>query len=658
MFSDDDEEFSTPHFRMAKLASPQRRRQMGPHSISFGLPPRTDSMTALDSELKQPLPKRSASSGIASLMASVEAVPFDLDADVASSAESLEPLDREKIMEKLTHFLGDPPEHLKEATNRLIEGRNQKLVDIIDKEAFAPLSSILQVHKTKKALMIVPSNNLVQWVRSFLADSTSMCPEGMKEQQKMLGQIKIRKVHVLICLVNRLTTLPLDNFDFICVVRSELCESILPTIAHARGTIILMESPGYNTNVPFSHVVTKDPALVPKCQPVAYFDTDCYSKLDEVIDIEEATCVIAPMKNSCDKAFKAISNKAVRFSNMYSRKDEAAVVVATTALLYTPARYDHYIFVEFPPSLGHLLMACYTGSRVTVLVSDAMAAKLQAFSHGRGWDQSSVANVLQSLFWNGNSFRTPGQIGSISIEGLDVTKEAAEEMIAELVQQNAIERLPCTWKTIQMRIVTMGKDLTGSDLINTVINGRPNQYGQYVAQMQHLCDATGLSPLQIEFELQKFADKGSLSYKYLDEASFFLIKKKFEDDEEYMEYLADVSQALRAREDRYDHAFDVAYTILVAPDELTPLAEKGAPDNMNPIPHTPVNSEDIKKLLTHVRRAEWTPRAVARVLHGMSSPKFDATEFSKTPYWGSQVMSSFKEVMKFCQRIACNPARI
>jgi hypothetical protein len=95
-----------------------------------------------------------------------------------------------------------------------------------------------------------------------------------------------------------------------------------------------------------------------------------------------------------------------------------------------------------------------------------------------------------------------------------------------------------------------------------------------------------------------------------------------------------------------------------AETEFDQLVATGQPAAIVPIPHPPVKPAEIKRLLTNNRRVEWTPRAVARIFHGIASPKFEANEWVRSPFWASQPLTSFKELMKFCQRTTCDPAKI
>ena len=180
-----DEEFETPQYRIGVLKSPQRARQLQPRKLAFEIPPRTDSFTFLEADLR--MPARSLSTGILTLKAAVEDMNKICEEQARVEAD---PLKLAEICERASEYgaeLGDGAKRaLIETVERLCEGKNQVIEDVLDKHDFIALSSLLQVHKNRKALIVFPSNKLLQWARGFLVNSTLMCPDGREKQQEAL----------------------------------------------------------------------------------------------------------------------------------------------------------------------------------------------------------------------------------------------------------------------------------------------------------------------------------------------------------------------------------------------------------------------------------------------------------------------------------------
>jgi hypothetical protein len=404
-------------------------------------------------------------------------------------------------------------------------------------------------------------------------------------------------------------------------------------------------------------LVTKSEGAVAQCIPNAVFEASYAARLADVISIEEPTCVIAPFKSSADDAFKHISKMAVKYSQDW-RDSDPRVCVGTTAILYTPAVFDHYIFYEFPPSLDHLKMACACGRKVTVLVNVSTAGKLQALSHSRGIDQSLVSKLMQSLFWNGTEYRKVGEITALSSSGFDLSPEAFEEFVTELVRERFLDLLPFRAQNVAIRIRSMASDVVGSRLIDAVVQRAVNAKGQYNIPVLELCNALQISPLELDHELEGYRSHESIDFAYSEEVDFFIVKRTVTDDDEFAEAVTQMTQTMARLEAEADHSFDVLFTVVKNNEEINSVWDRGEPELLIPIPRAEINTTQIKKLLSTHTREEWTPRAVARVFHAISSPKFDSREWMRTPFWGTQTMASFRDIMVFCQQVMCNPFRI
>jgi len=71
-------------------------------------------------------------------------------------------------------------------------------------------------------------------------------------------------------------------------------------------------------------------------------------------------------------------------------------------------------------------------------------------------------------------------------------------------------------------------------------------------------------------------------------------------------------------------------------------------DNNCTQPHksSPFLQADIKVFLQSNSFAKFTPRAVARIMHGISSPAFPSATWSKNHFWGRYVEVDFPVVME------------
>ncbi|XP_075480741.1 ATP-dependent DNA helicase Q-like 5 [Primulina tabacum] len=61
---------------------------------------------------------------------------------------------------------------------------------------------------------------------------------------------------------------------------------------------------------------------------------------------------------------------------------------------------------------------------------------------------------------------------------------------------------------------------------------------------------------------------------------------------------------------------------------------------------SPFLRADVKVFLRSNSHAKFTPRAIARIFRGLSSPAFPSTTWSRTHFWGRYAQMDFKVVME------------
>ncbi|GKB23445.1 hypothetical protein Tco_0862846 [Tanacetum coccineum] len=77
-------------------------------------------------------------------------------------------------------------------------------------------------------------------------------------------------------------------------------------------------------------------------------------------------------------------------------------------------------------------------------------------------------------------------------------------------------------------------------------------------------------------------------------------------------------------------------------------------DNDNDIPNKMGQTSrflrsDIKVFLQGNSHAKFTPRAIARIMHGLASPAFPSSTWSKTHFWGRYIQTNFDVIMEAAQ---------
>lgn len=671
LMSEEEEDFETPQFRIKNYESIKRSVQLRPHTPTFGRAPSSDSFLSMKItaslpqsylDEKNPYEKQNHKSITSMLDMVSDNIPFS-----ENSISTRESIDPNKVNNELKKLYPNATPFIEEIVNKSALGTNQLIIDLLDHTLFLPLSSILHAYKDRKALVIVPSVKFAQWIRGFLTESTIICPEGRLQQQKVLNQISSGRTQVLLCISNRLSTLPLALFDIIYVLKAELFIDSLAPLYNFRGLLIIHQTPGYMINDDFDFSIlncsiSKNPELKPKCIPTSVFEVDYLDSLYDSIDnTHETTVIVVPFKTTTDKIFKRIHGKSIKYENYTG--DEKKAVVTTIAFLYNIYNFEHYIFIDFPPSISHFLMSTYAASKVTVFVHIPTAIKLQSLSHNCGIDLPILQQIVQDIFWSGSSYRKVDEYCSISTSGIDITDAALNTLIRELTKLKLLNYIPFDHQLINIKIISAIHQK--SNLLSAISQNKSNAHGYYNIPIINLCRQLGMSPYHLEDELERMASNKIVQYKYNEKSHFFRILKEFKDDDEFMDMLNQLFVKFNQFEEKKDHQYDLLFTVLkklnVNHDEnhdFDLILNNKEPDELVPIPHASVSIFDIKKLLSSSKRGEWTPRVVARIFHGISSPIYTSTEFARSPFWGKQSETSFKEIMKICQSVACNPSKL
>lgn len=670
MNEEEEEDFETPQYRIQAIESLKRSIQLRPHTPTFGRAPSTDSFSSMNINVSfsETYPETTNTHTIQRFKSTSNILDEIINNATFSEPviTSKEKIDPNKVNDELKKLYVNATSFIEKIVDNSAHGKNQLIIDILNHTLFLPLSSILHSYKDRKAAIIVPSVKIAQWIRGFLTESTIMCPEGRLQQQKVLNQISTGRTQVLLCISSRLSTLSLATFDIVYVVKSELILDSLTPLFDYHGHLIVHQSPGYQINDDFDFSLMNcetiiNPELKPKCYPRSIFESDYLDLLNESIDNDESTVIVVPFKSTIDKIFKKIHNKSIKYDNYTGNEKKACVT--TIAFLYNIYNFDHYIFVDFPPSLSHLLMSTYIASKVTVFVHIPTAIKLQSLSHNCGIDLAIMQQIIQDIFWSGSSYRKSNEYCAISTNGIDITETALNILIRELTQRHYLKYIPFDHQILNIKILSAVHQK--SDILSAISQNRSNAHGFYNISIINLCQQLNMSPNQLENELEIMSSNKVVQCKYNEKAHFFLILKEFEDEDEFMSVLKELSQKFNQIEEKKDHQFDLLFTILKnepteeEDNEYLELITSGKePPELIQIPHEPVALLDIKKFLSSSKRGEWTPRAVARIFQGISSPVYTALEFARSPFWGKQPEASFKEIMKICQNAVCNPDRI
>ena len=646
--SSDTEEFETPQFKQAFVNSQIKKEQLKPMRPSFCIPPRTESgslTSAIQSRPASPftMPKRSMS-----------LVEFELALPEPETKKSQE-IDPSVYREKLAHLSPEVPQYVSDALEKIIEKKNIQLVKTLENQIFMFISAILLSNTSKRVLVIVPSGSITKMVRRFLSGSSALWPEGKKEQQNALNKIRNGLTQVLISYTKGVASLQLSHFDYIYVIKSELCTSCFPHLKSFKGQLIFHQTPGYFMEFP----VPCDMICPENLHDIASVNiVDCgadpLKKISQFLDdaTELTTIIISPYKNTANEAIKKSMGKAVAFdSNTEPQPGKA--YSSTTACYYSPYSFEHYIFVGFPATLDHFLSACLVGRRVSILMSNALALKQQSMSHKIGVDQGPINTILSSIFWNGSRFRKNGELSSFHKMELDISQESLELLLQKLVALNYIEMVPFEPATAQVKVLSILDQMNISPVFKAILQGSANRRGTYTVNILQLCTSQNVMPVDIESELQKYVALKALDVKY--EGSAIYTKTLVDmNDDLFAELQISIANEMSMYEMEAHQAYNIAYTLMNKPEFIGDYAiQRKAfvfPEIME-IPHAPVDETIIRNFLNTYKNTKFTPRAVARILQGVASPLYEASEWGRSSSWSALASSSFTDIVPIVQKI-------
>ena len=217
-----DDDFETPHFQIKVLESPKRMVQLRPPTPTFGPPPRTDSFSSLNFAMITNIPAEPKSKNILTRKAksTTDLASFLNHNKPESPIPTAHiPIQEKKVLDQFSKLFPNRTQYLTDIVSNSANSHNQVVIDLLNPALFLPLSSIIHAYPEKKALIILPSVKISQWVRGFLPESSAMCPEGRVQQQNVLNQVLRGKTQVLLCVSNRLSTLSITMFDIIYVIK-------------------------------------------------------------------------------------------------------------------------------------------------------------------------------------------------------------------------------------------------------------------------------------------------------------------------------------------------------------------------------------------------------------------------------------------------------
>ncbi|KAI6686665.1 hypothetical protein NL676_032578 [Syzygium grande] len=293
--------------------------------------------------------------------------------------------------------------------------------------------------------------------------------------------------------------------------------------------------------------------------------------------------------------------------------------------------------------------------------------KLRSLSHSDGVDEYAVDKFLCQVFDNGTNLH--GRICSIVKESASRRFDMKEEVMLtilthlELGEVQYLQLLPqlnvtCTLNFHQTQPVLLAdKDI----VVAAILKKSELRQGQYVFDIPTVANSIGVTAAELTNRLQHLKLKGEITYETKDSAYCYMVVDVPEDicslSANVTKWLSDIESCKVYKLDAMNGAAVFALNTCkrtngCSSTQHTWCLQRKIMDYFDKDYHCDIPTKmtqsstflraDIKVFLQSNSQAKFTPRAVARILHGISSPAYPSMSWGRTHFWGRYMKGTSK----------------
>ncbi|VVA92797.1 unnamed protein product [Arabis nemorensis] len=553
------------------------------------------------------------------------------------------------------------PEEATETLRKLKEGIIKVLFVSPERILNAEFLSMFRMSLTVSLVVVDEAHCVSEWSHNFRPSYMRLKASMLRSELKAECVLAMTATATTMTLQAVMSALEIPSTNLI--QKSQLRDNFELTVSlsganRLKDLLILMESPPYK----------KIQSIIVYCK--FQFETDMISKYLRNNNI---------MAKGYHSGLPA--KDRVRIQESFC-SNKIRVVVATVAFGMGLDKGDVGAVIHFsmPGSLEEYLQEIGRAGRdgrlsyCHLFYDDTTYLKLRSLAHSDGVDEYAAGKFLTHVF--SSETKQHEKICSLVIDSashkFDMKEEVMQTILThlELGEVQYLRMLPqlnvcCTLNFHKSSPNTLA---ARSSIVAAILKKSQVKQGLYIFDIPAVASSIGSATTDVLAEIQTLKMKGEVTYEMKDPAFCYTILEFPRDmcslSSHLTKWLTEIETCKVRKLDIMSSAAVAAINVSDTP-ELTSGAKQtlslqsriseyfNGDENCDTPSRTTQNCAflraDIKVFLQSNRQAKFTPRAIARIMHGVGSPAFPNSIWSKTHFWGRYISIDFGAIMEAAQ---------